>query len=63
MHILVSIFCSNIKQTSGTYYDLHRALSWAKREEFFFFHFFCKIFFGGQVFRSDMKCLIKNLQK
>jgi len=36
MDISVSKFCINIQQTSCTCYDLHKALSWAKREEFCF---------------------------
>lgn len=46
MHILVAIFCRNIQQTLGTHCNLHRALSWAKQEEFFYF--FVRIFLGGE---------------
>jgi len=56
-------FCSNIQQTSSMCYNLHRALSWVKQEEFFFFHFFCRDFFGRRLCRSDLKHLVQNLQK
>jgi len=44
VHISVSIFCNNIQQTLGMCCNLHKALSWAKQEEFFFLHFFVGIF-------------------
>ena len=44
-------------------YNLHRALSWVKQEEFFFSHFFVGICFGWLLCRSDMKHLVQNLQK
>ena len=45
MQISVSIFRSNLQQTSCTCYDLHKTLSWAKWEEFVF-HFFAGIFWA-----------------
>ena len=55
-------FCRNIQQTSGMCYNLHRALSWVKQEEVFFFHFFAGFFFGRRLCRSDLKHLVQNLQ-
>jgi len=60
-HISVSNFCNNIQQNSCMCYDLHRELSWAKREDFFFI--FLQGFFGRRVFRSDMKLLLKKNNK
>ena len=63
IHISVSKFCNNLQPTSCTCYDLHRALSWAKWEECFFLSFFCRLFFGWKIWRSNLKFWVRSLQK